>query len=555
MNRQDAERITTEYLNPVYGFALKRCRSLQDAEDLSSDIILKVYRTLLVRDDIEDTGKFIWTIAHNMLSNYYRDNQQNFLGISTEEITEQLCESESDLSDDLVTRETTEKLQREIAYLSKVQRRIVIAYYYENKKQNEIAEELGIPVGTVKWHLFVAKKDLKKGMETMRTASELKFNPVRFARCETIGSVGSKGTNETFFRSALSQNIVYAVWKEAKTVNQIADALGVSPVYVESEAEYLEEYGFLTKHGDRYLCNILIDEPTSERNRLQDEMYEKAAKIFANELYDELMNADIWENPNLTGGYTGEISFTYDPPKDRNFFLWALIPYIIVCSGDTLTDAVSFEEAAAIRPDGAQNFCQATICDSGVTLPKYSDPLNKWEGPCWSSLGKYTVWQMDSEWSEKRIDDMYPFQAQRDLAVLGHLDDELSEEDIAWLSERGYFKYKFEMTGPSKGCSKLVCQCIWIGDGELKNTLIAIGNRIREEHKSEFEVLQKAYTAAVLCETPPHVRKMRKYLLQFLLRSDKWFLLHCMKELVNNGKLKPPTEEQKKSLSTIIIRE
>ena len=31
------------------------------------------------------------------------------------------------------------------------------------------------------------------------------------------------------------------------------------------------------------------------------------------------------------------------------------------------------------------------------------------------------------------------------------------------------------------------------------------------------------------------------------------FILHCMKELLNNGKLKLPTEEQKKSLTTIIV--
>ena len=56
------------------------------------------------------------------------------------------------------------------------------------------------------------------------------------------------------------------------SIRQIADALGVSPVYVESEAEYLEEYGFLTRHGDRYLCNILLDETNSALSRLHDEM-------------------------------------------------------------------------------------------------------------------------------------------------------------------------------------------------------------------------------------------------------------------------------------------
>lgn len=29
--------ITTEYLKPIFGFVLKRCKSIQDAEDLSQE--------------------------------------------------------------------------------------------------------------------------------------------------------------------------------------------------------------------------------------------------------------------------------------------------------------------------------------------------------------------------------------------------------------------------------------------------------------------------------------------------------------------------------------
>lgn len=294
MKKYDAERITNEYLKPIFGFALKQCKNIHDAEDLSQEIIIKVFRTLLKRDDIEDISKFIWTVAHNALSNYYRDNKQNHIGISIDEFEETLCDTASDIESNITMRETAQKLQSEISYLSKLQRRIVIAYYYENKKQGEIASELNIPVGTVKWHLFEAKKELKRGLETMRTSSELKFNPIKFDLCGMNGSPGSKGNNGNFFRSALPQNIEYAVWKEAKTVNEIADALGVSPVYIENEVEYLEEYGFLTKHGDKYLCNILLEEPTAEISKLQDDMYDKAAEIFANELYDELLASDIW---------------------------------------------------------------------------------------------------------------------------------------------------------------------------------------------------------------------------------------------------------------------
>lgn len=38
MNRQDVERTITQYLNPIFGFALKRCKSIHDAEDLSQEL-------------------------------------------------------------------------------------------------------------------------------------------------------------------------------------------------------------------------------------------------------------------------------------------------------------------------------------------------------------------------------------------------------------------------------------------------------------------------------------------------------------------------------------
>ena len=162
MNRQDAEKIITEYLNLIFGFALKRCKNEQDAEDLSQEIVLRAFRALIVKDDIEDTGKFIWTIAHNTLANYYRDTAKSTVGVPLDDVAEMLTDPDALGEDD--DREVIRRLQGEIAYLSKLQRRIIIAYYFENRKQAEIAKELGIPLGTVKWHLFEAKKELKRGM-------------------------------------------------------------------------------------------------------------------------------------------------------------------------------------------------------------------------------------------------------------------------------------------------------------------------------------------------------------------------------------------------------
>ena len=157
MRKEEVERVLEGYLKPVLGFALRRCKSSEDAEDLSQEIILKAYRALLARDDVEDAGKFIWTVAHNALCNYYRSAPKNVIGIPVEEMEELLACPETDEENE----DAVKRLRQEIAYLTAQQREIVVAYYFENKKQEQIARELGISVGTVKWHLFEAKKELK----------------------------------------------------------------------------------------------------------------------------------------------------------------------------------------------------------------------------------------------------------------------------------------------------------------------------------------------------------------------------------------------------------
>ena len=65
--------------------------------------------------------------------------------------------------------------------------------------------------------------------------------------------------------------------------------MGVSPVYVETEVEYLEQYGFLRVQKGRYIAGFIINEPTAELLTMQNTMYAHAAELVANDLYEELM--------------------------------------------------------------------------------------------------------------------------------------------------------------------------------------------------------------------------------------------------------------------------
>ncbi len=547
MNKQYAEKVITEYLKPIFGFALKRCKNVQDAEDLSQEIILKAYRTLISRDDIEQPDKFIWTIAHNALSNYYRDTSRQVIGIPIEDVEEIIADPDS-CKDEIDCREI-DKLQKEIAYLSKLQRRIVIAYYFENKKQNEIAAELGIPLGTVKWHLFEAKKELKRGINTMRETSNLKFNPIKFESYGMNGNSGKKSLDE-FFRSALSQNICYCVRNDAKTVNEIADDLGVSPVYVESEAAFLEEYGYLKAYKDKYIVNFIISEPTEELLILHDRMNKRAAEIFANELYDELEKSGLLDDEDIICNQSDEpVLLTESPRRDHNFILWSLIPYIAACSGERVQDhGISFDDVATIRPDGGYNIVNASVVSEKMSLPDDYVYMKNWCGPMWNEKNGLILWQINSEWSDRGDVSawQYPADAKRVLSLLEN--DELPKDDWVWLAEHGYVKTNGDYDGYFKASSQIVT----LASNDIKMKLIEIGDRIKEKHKAEFDALKAPYAEASLGSVPKHLRKVQEYELQFIFHSDGWFLLHCIVALLKNGKLKEPTAGQRKSLMTII---
>ena len=551
MNRQDVEKTITEYLKPIFGFALKRCKSIHDAEDLSQEIAVKAFRALLVKNDVADMGKFIWTVAHNTLSNYYRDTAKSMVGVSIDEVAELIADPSSEADADDNT-EAIRRLQSEIAYLSRLQRRIVIAYYFENRRQADIARELGIPLGTVKWHLFEAKKELKRGMDKMRNSSELKFNPIKFDSYGINGSVGTKSPEE-FLRSTLHQNICYSVRDKAKTVNEIADDLGVSPVYVETEAEFLEEYGFLKAEKGKYIVNFILSEPTAELLTMQNETYKRAAELFANDLYDELTDSGILDDPDIVCNQTdGPVSLTESPRADRNFLLWSLIPYIAGRSGENLMDErISFEEVATYRPDGAHNIYKATVVPNNLTLQADYVYMKNWCGPMWNASDGLMLWQINSEWSDREPPTTsYSEDVKRVLSLYRREEDSaLSKDEYAWLAERGFIK----TNGDYDGLFKSSWQIVILASNEIRDKLLAIGERIKVKHQAEFDALKAPYVEAVLKSVPAHLRKMKQYELQFLFQSDGWFLLHCITELLKNGKLKEPTEGQRKSLTTLIV--
>lgn len=170
----------------------------------------------------------------------------------------------------------------------------------------------------------------------------------------------------------------------------------------------------------------------------------------------------------------------------------------------------------------------------------------------WNGNGEHILWQIDSEWSDRGEHQgfRYSEDAKRILGLYKReFEARLSKDEYAWLAERGYIK----TNGDYDGHFQSAWQVVVLANDEIRDRLLAIGERIKVKYRADFDALKAPYTEAILETVPAHLRKIKEYELQFVFHADGWFLLHCITTLLKNGKLKEPTDGQKKSLTTLIV--
>lgn len=372
MDKQKADRILTEYLQKIYGFALSKTGDSYEAEELASDITYEVYLSLLRDGEIFNVNSYIWRISSYVFARWVEKKRKarERGGVSVDEVMEQTAKTGARMPLALIDTEDAERaeraahedslklLRREIAYLGETQRRIVVAHYYGGQSVKEIAEGMDIPVGTVKWHLYDARKTIKEGMNMERNKGTLGINPIRFCNMGHNGSPGNTGDTSAHLNTVLAQNIAYAAYLAPKSVEEIAEELGITPVFVTDIVAHLEEYGFMSRTEDgRLQTDIIITRSTKE----VDEAIHKLKLETADTLCAAL--APLWMK-NLEDWYEANKDSVYLPDGDMNLWRWSgfmLAQFIFGNQHAVKHDSSAVENFRIARPDGGKFIAYADV--------------------------------------------------------------------------------------------------------------------------------------------------------------------------------------------------
>lgn len=394
MNKQQADNLITEHYQKIYGYAIKKSFSYDEAEELCADIILEVYHSLLKVDEVMNIEGYIWQISENVYSRYVsRKKKLECTSIHDLEIP---CSEDFTLEVD--AKEEMLRIRREISYLTEVRRNIVYLFYYENRPVSYIAKQMDIPEGTVKWHLNKARNEIKGGFFMERQIGRLGIAPIATIGIGHNGDPGTNGGPEFYLNDKLNLNIVYSVYFTPRTREEIGDELGVSPAFLDDRLTFLEENGFLVKTtGKRYTTYVCF-EPETNSLQLADRLYEIRLQV-AKTLVEEYV-------PIVRDAIT-DVKNVYIPSGNRELFEAAVIFY-----------AVANKCGISIEKDLSKYYVKTTAGGDFYTIvdipQKLSDPeyepvhdlTSCWAcGSMWRSSEKYpsvVSWSVDSKYCSRK---------------------------------------------------------------------------------------------------------------------------------------------------------
>ncbi len=343
-------RITDELIENTYLFCVKRIADTEAAKDLSQDILYEAIRAIASGKHFDNFYAWYWRMARNKYADYaaMKSNRPQPLDSAIGCIADN-----TEPIENLIAEEELSKLNFSLSRLASIHREIVICYYLREQTIPQIAKALGIPEGTVKRRLFDAKRELKGRMETMNTIGKTAYAP---ADVTWFGGYNAKEAFLLMDTSKIYPQIMVICRNEAKTVNEIADEMGIAPVYMEELLEKMRKVSLLRSPArGKYQANCCV---------FPEDVYARA-KLAACDMFhdngfgEKITNALLALKDKITA-----LPF-YGNHFDYRYLLWIL--YVEACEGFGEYGTKRYKEKYNDRfPDEAERTYRVTM---EYTLP------------------------------------------------------------------------------------------------------------------------------------------------------------------------------------------
>jgi RNA polymerase sigma-70 factor (ECF subfamily) len=158
--------VVNRYQNKIFAYITRLVGDRSEAEDLTQEVFIKVYKNLFGFDVKRKFSSWIYRIAHNESVNYLKKKSYfRVLSIEQNEFLKNTMTSTENLIEKIIQKESSKKIKELLGKLSFKYKEVLILRYFEEKSYEEIGDITRRPVSTVGTMINRAKSQLEKIMK------------------------------------------------------------------------------------------------------------------------------------------------------------------------------------------------------------------------------------------------------------------------------------------------------------------------------------------------------------------------------------------------------
>ncbi|TAF31684.1 MAG: sigma-70 family RNA polymerase sigma factor [Cytophagales bacterium] len=157
-DRKAQELLYKQFAPRVMGVCVRYANERNEASDILQEVFISVFEKIGQVASPEALRAWVRKVAVNTAINYYNKNKKSLLSVTYEDTPEAQTQTE----DNVLSSLSADELLGVISKLSDGYKMVFNLYVIEGYSHEEIAEQLGISIGTSKSQLARAKALLKQ---------------------------------------------------------------------------------------------------------------------------------------------------------------------------------------------------------------------------------------------------------------------------------------------------------------------------------------------------------------------------------------------------------
>ncbi|GAA0741345.1 RNA polymerase sigma factor [Gaetbulibacter jejuensis] len=152
--------LVNQYKDLVFTLALRMLKHREEAEEVSQDTFIKVFKSLHKFKGDSKLSTWIYRVAYNNCLDRLKKQKVQYNIVAINEFTEHEVKTIDNAFENLVEAERRQTIQECIQMLPNDDAFLLTLYYFEEQSIEDISKVVGLTVNNVKVKLFRSRKKL-----------------------------------------------------------------------------------------------------------------------------------------------------------------------------------------------------------------------------------------------------------------------------------------------------------------------------------------------------------------------------------------------------------